>query len=57
MDSSPSDPWIASISKGLDAGRIASKDLFTQHTELVIEHEEQVYRLRITGNGKLILTK
>ena len=57
MNNGPSNPWLESVSKGLEAGRIASRDLFTKHTELMIEHEDQVYRLRITGNGKLILTK
>ena len=37
--------------------RVSSKDLFGPLRELVIEHVGQEYRLRITSQGKLILTK
>jgi hemin uptake protein HemP len=37
--------------------RIASADLFGDAKELVIRHFDADYRLRITGNGKLLLTK
>ncbi len=37
--------------------RIASKTLFNKTRELVIEHEGHEYKLRITANNKLILTK
>lgn len=37
--------------------RISSKDLFGSLRELVIEHVGEEYRLRITSQGKLILTK
>jgi hemin uptake protein HemP len=57
MDANPVNPWLESLSRGLEAGRVASRDLFTKHTELVIEHGDQIYRLRITDTGKLILTK
>jgi len=33
------------------------RTLLGEHRELRLEHEGQVYRLRITANGKLILTK
>jgi len=36
---------------------IQSALLLGQQKELVIEHNDEFYRLRITGNGKLILTK
>lgn len=36
--------------------RIASADLFGEAREVVIEHAGRLYRLRITQNGKLILT-
>jgi len=39
------------------AGKIDSQDLFRGHQEVCIEHLGQVYRLRITRQGKLILTK
>lgn len=41
-----------------DAARtISSEDLMRGQRELLIEHAGEVYRLRITRNGKLILNK
>jgi len=37
--------------------RITSQQLFAKQNEIVIEHQGEEYRLRITSNGKLILTK
>lgn len=37
--------------------RLASQSLFQGRQELLIDHGEAVYRLRITSQGKLILTK
>lgn len=37
--------------------RISINDLLRGCSELIIEHAEQDYRLRITSKGKLILTK
>jgi hemin uptake protein HemP len=37
--------------------RISSQELLLGHQEIVIEHLGEEYRLRITSNGKLILTK
>ncbi len=37
--------------------RISSQQLFATQTEVIIEHNGENYRLRITSNGKLILTK
>ena len=37
--------------------RIHSQDLFKHGKEIVIEHAGQEYRLRITRQNKLILTK
>lgn len=43
---------------GLSGPRtVRSEDLMAGATELVITHAGQAYRLRITRNGKLILTK
>mgnify|MGYP001160351747 CR=1 FL=1 len=42
---------------GLAPRRIASDELFAGAVEVQIEHREQVYRLRRTSLGKLILTK
>ena len=39
------------------ARRIRTGELFGAAREIVLEHQDQLYRLRITSNGKLILTK
>ncbi len=36
---------------------ITSEDLFAGYRELVIKHAGEEYRLRLTSQGKLILTK
>lgn len=36
--------------------RIRSDDLFAGAREIIIEHHGRLYRMRITQNGKLILT-
>lgn len=36
---------------------VPSKDLLHGARELLIEHEGEIYRLRVTRNGKLILHK
>jgi hemin uptake protein HemP len=41
---------------GIAARRLASEALFGAARELVIVHAGKEYRLRITRNGKLILT-
>jgi hemin uptake protein HemP len=38
-------------------GRIDSRDLFVQTREIVIAHGDDLYRLRLTAQNKLILTK
>ena len=42
---------------GLKEVRICSADLFARTRVVVIEHKGDEYRLRLTGSGKLILTK
>lgn len=37
--------------------RLIVADLFAGDREVILEHDNQDYRLRITANGKLILTK
>ena len=37
--------------------RIESNHLFQGNSEIVIVHQKEEYNLRITRNGKLILTK
>ena len=36
---------------------VNSKTLLGDHKELTIVHNDQKYKLRLTGNDKLILTK
>lgn len=36
---------------------ISSEDLFGAHQEIIILHAGEEYRLRITNNNKLIMTK
>lgn len=36
--------------------RFASRDLFEGAREILIDHDGRLYRMRITQNGKLILT-
>jgi hemin uptake protein HemP len=38
-------------------GVIESADLFADRNEVQIHHDGEVYRLRLTKNGKLILNK
>lgn len=40
----------------INAERIASQELLAPGKELVIVHNQREYKLRITSNGKLILT-
>ena len=37
--------------------RFDSRQLFLSQNEIIIDHQGEEYRLRITSNGKLILTK
>ncbi len=39
------------------APRLSSEHLFAGRREIEIEHAGQIYRLRMTALGKLILTK
>lgn len=42
---------------GLSRKRLTSDELFGSAQEILIAHGEQEYRLRITRQGKLLLTK
>lgn len=48
---------VAPASRGMTSQRIDSRRLMSGANELVIEHAGQEYRLRLTRNDKLILTK
>lgn len=41
----------------LTDNRIQSRDLFVSSREIIISHGEETYRLRLTSQNKLILTK
>ena len=41
----------------MNGSRIDSRDLFVTEREIIIAHGEDNYRLRLTSQNKLILTK
>ncbi len=41
----------------MSAKNIISAELFGEFREIIIHHAGELYRLRITANNKLILTK
>ena len=41
----------------MTANRINASELFTATREIAIEHGKDIYRLRLTAQNKLILTK
>lgn len=47
----------AEAAEAKDVRRIDVRTLLDGQRELLLEHEGQTYHLRITANGKLILTK
>jgi hemin uptake protein HemP len=49
-------PW-KTMPRGNEFPRYAVSDLLCGGREAVLEHDGAVYRLRITSNGRLILTK
>lgn len=48
---------LSSTSQRSAIRRIDSSELLGQGQQLIIDHNGQNYRLRITSNGKLLLTK
>lgn len=50
-------PAIAGLPPSASPRRIASSHLLGADNEVEIEHDGQIYRLRKTAQGKLILTK
>ncbi len=52
-------PTTASSARSLliSGNRIDSRDLFSNDREIIITHGEEAYRLRLTSQNKLILTK
>lgn len=54
--SSPTGPGTSVGAAGSGIRRISSSELLGSASELVIVHGQREYKLRITSNGKLILT-
>ncbi len=54
---SPQPPACASAAAAGAARQIDSATLLGPRGEVFIVHQQQVYRLRVTSLGKLILTK
>ncbi|HEY1327153.1 MAG TPA: hemin uptake protein HemP [Casimicrobiaceae bacterium] len=52
----PAAPRAAQTTARQPVARVSSRDLLGASGELVIAHAGREYRLRITQNGKLILT-
>jgi len=50
-------PSVATRNIAMRGNRIDSRDLFSAEREIVIAHGEESYRLRLTSQNKLILTK
>lgn len=48
-------PAVRSLT--VSGNRIDSRDLFSSEREIIIAHGEDAYRLRLTSQNKLILTK
>jgi hemin uptake protein HemP len=50
-------PHTAARSIAINGNRIESRELFAAEREIIIAHGEDTYRLRLTSQNKLILTK
>ena len=50
-------PAAATRSVVVNGNRIDSRELFSTEREIIIAHGEENYRLRLTSQNKLILTK
>lgn len=53
----PSASSVEARKINVTAGRIDSRELFVNTREITIAHGADVYRLRLTAQNKLILTK
>ena len=50
-------PAAATRSLAMRGNRIESRELFAAEREIIIGHGDDIYRLRLTSQNKLILTK
>ena len=56
-NSSPVSASPASRSVSVSGSRIDSRELFAAEREIIIAHGDETYRLRLTSQNKLIVTK
>jgi hemin uptake protein HemP len=54
---SSDNPSAATRSIAMNGNRIDSRELFAVEREIIIVHGEETYRMRLTSQNKLILTK
>jgi hemin uptake protein HemP len=57
QDQRPSTPEAGARKISCTGHRIDSRELFVDTREVLIHHGDDVYRLRLTAQNKLILTK
>ncbi len=57
MANGPAETTAASRNIALTGNRLDARDLFIATREITIAHGEETYRLRLTSQNKLILTK
>lgn len=57
IKNTPSSTPARPVAPRQDPPCLHSHDLFSAGNEIRIEHHGETYRLRLTRNGKLILTK
>lgn len=61
MPEPPAEPADDCLNEAPDSAGVAnplrSEDLLRGRREVIIEHGAEIYRLRLTRNGKLILQK
>jgi hemin uptake protein HemP len=50
-------PLVTAKTLTMRGNRIDSRELFAAEREIIIAHGEESYRLRLTSQNKLILTK
>jgi hemin uptake protein HemP len=57
--SGPTEPSITASDRriSINGNRVDSRELFRSTREIIIEHRGEIYRLRLTAQNKLILTK
>ncbi|MGO4714016.1 hemin uptake protein HemP [Bradyrhizobium sp. 2TAF24] len=57
QDTTAAETAVQSRQIALTGNRLDARDLFVATREIIIAHGEETYRLRLTSQNKLILTK